>query len=97
MSTVFSTEMQKAATCLCYFFQLVLIFGKATRKTIQALLLAVSLGLTQMMLSPIKSAPLQDIASAVSRSRICHNLQVFGANFLWLNMRLCDSNRFLQL
>ena len=51
------------------------------RKTIHALLLAPSLGLAQMMLSPIKSAPLQDIASAVSRSQICHNLQVFGANF----------------
>ena len=50
----------------------------------QALVLETS----QMMLSPIKSAPLQDIATAVSRSRICHNLQVFGANFLWLNMRL---------
>ena len=56
-------KQQTQQTCLCYFFlQLVLIFRKATRITMQALVLATS----QMMLSPIKSAALLDITSAIS-------------------------------
>ena len=37
------------------------------------------------------------IYGVLSRSRIYSNLRVFGANFLWSNMRLCYLNCFLQL
>ena len=69
-------EMQKAADTTdmsVLFFQMVLIFGKATHKTMQTLVLAASLGSSEMMLSPIKSAPLLDFASATNTSAISNS------------------------
>ena len=107
---------------LYYFFQLVLIFEKATSKIIQALVPAAPVlhnssannasVLATVLSISVLSAPVLHSSSAtnasvlfiveaiygvLSGSRICRNLRVFGAKFLWQYMCLCYLNHFLQL
>ena len=84
--------MQKVAdACCAIFLKLVLIFEKATFKTMQALVPAAPVLHSAYNDSTISNSAVSTgaiSASALSRSRICVNLRVFGAIFLWQNMRL---------
>ena len=55
------------------FFSAGANFWESNELTMQALVLAASLGSSEMMLSPIKSAPLLDFASATNTSAISNS------------------------